>query len=227
MNYNIKIGHIYPDLLDMYGDKGNIASLSKRLIWRGMGAEIVSFKKNDTLNLEDVDILLIGGGDDTALEKALTLLSNYKKELKNYVEDGGVLLALCGAFPMLGKNMLDILNIYTEKSEKRFTGNVVIENEELGSIVGFENHKEKTYIGNLSPLGKVVKGFGNCGDGMEGVIYKNTFATFLHGPLLPKNPHLADEIIKRALEKKYGGEISLPPLDDSLENDAHKSALSL
>ncbi len=227
MDYSIKIGHIYPDLLDMYGDKGNIASLSKRLLWRGMGADVVSFKKDDALKFDDIDILLIGGGDDTASEKALSLLSNYKEAIKSYVENGGVLLALCGAFPMLGKNMLDILDIYTETSDKRFTGNVIIESEEYGNIAGFENHKEKTYIGEYSPLGKTVKGFGNCGDGMEGLIYKNTFATFLHGPLLPKNPRLSDEILKRALEKKYGGEISLPPLDDTLENAAHNTALSL
>ena len=236
MNYNIKIGHIYPDLLDMYGDSGNIATLSKRLMWRGINAEVKAFKSDEDIILEDIDIVLLGGGSEDANTRALSLLLKHKEVLKAYAESSGVLLAFCGGFPMLGKYIerngdkteaLGILNIYTENEKRRFTGNVLLKasfSESGVSIAGFENHAEKTFINSYTPLGKVLKGFGNCGDGSEGLIYKNVFASYLHGPLLPKNPVLADEILKRALEKKYGEEIILSPLDDTLENKAHKFA---
>ena len=239
MSYKIKIGHIYPDLRDMYGDSGNIAALTKRMQWRGMDAEVIEFTKDDKIDFADLDIVLLGGGSDNANNQALSLLQEYKNDLKNYVENNGVLLAICGGYPMLGKyiesggekkNCLEILDIYTENASKRFTGNVLLESEFSGctvSVVGFENHGGKTFIGNHKPFGKVLKGFGNCGDNSEGVTYKNIFATYLHGPLLPKNPMLTDEILKRALEKKYGEKITFSPLDDTLENTAHVFAENL
>ncbi len=237
MSYSIKIGHIYPDLLDMYGDAGNIASLTKRMIWRGYEAEVISFKLGDEINFSDVDILLLGGGSDAAEKQAISALSTYKEDFKEYAEGGGCILALCGGYPMLGNYILEngnktdclgILDIHTEKQNTRFSGNVCanISFGEEYSIVGFENHFGKTFIGSHSPLLKLTKGVGN-GDGYEGVLYKNVFATYLHGPLLPKNPKLADEILKRALKRKYGKEITLSELDDSLENVAHNQAKNL
>ena len=232
MSYSLTIGHIYPDLLDMYGDSGNIAALTKRLLWRGFDAQVKKFRSGDELCLENIDILILGGGSDAAQKQALSSLMKYKEILKNFIENGGTLLALCGGYPSLGKYIdedgiktpcLDILDIYTENQKSRTTGNVcgiADINGNTFSVVGFENHFGKTYIGNCFPFIKI-------GDKSEGVIYKNVFATYLHGPLLPKNPALADEILKRALKQKYGEEVSLPPLDDTLENKAHSFAENL
>lgn len=237
MSYSIKIGHIYPDILDMYGDAGNMAALFKRLKWRGYDAEVISFKFGDKIDFSDIDILLLGGGSDAAEKQAISALSAYKEAFKEYAESGGCILAVCGGYPMLGNYIIEngnkadclgILDIYTENQKTRFSGNVCgnITFGEEYSVVGFENHFGKTFIGSHTPLLKLTKGSGN-GDGFEGVLYKNVFGTYLHGPLLPKNPKLTDEILKRALSRKYSSEITLSELDDSIESAAHIHAENL
>ena len=154
-----------------------------------------------------------------------------KKELTSYVEDGGVLVAVCGGYQLLGSYYklenetiqgLEILNIQTEIGSTRLISDVVLENDTFGTIVGFENHGGRTYINDHTPLGKVLYGNGNNGtDGYEGVMYKNVIATYLHGSLLPKNPKLSDHIIKLMLEQR-GLPSDLAPLDDTIENNAHK-----
>lgn len=221
----ITIGHFYPELLNMYGDLGNIITLKKRLEWRGIEAEIKEISLEDTVDFSNIDIAVIGGGSDREQLIAIKELAKVRDELKSFAEDGGVILATCGSYHLLGKYCyfkdektegLSVLDIYTENGESRMISNVVIDTA-FGKAVGFENHSGKTYINNHEPLGKVVFGSGNNGeDGYEGVVYKNVFGTNLHGPLLPKNPELADEIIKRALQRKYP-DIILEKLDDSNE----------
>lgn len=232
MSYLIKICHIFPDILDMYGDSGNVAALSKRLVWRGFECEISNLKLGENINFNDYDILILGGGSDSAESQALSALMPYRNDLKSFAENGGTVLALCGGYPMLGNyilndgkknNCLGVLDIYTENQKNRITGNLSGKanfSDDEFTVAGFENHFGKTYINSATPLIKTQ-------NGSEGVIYKNVFATYLHGPLLPKNPKLCDEILKRALSKKYGYEITLSPLDDSLENIALNLAANL
>lgn len=224
---NLKIAHLYPELLNLYGDRGNIISLKKRAEWRGIDVEVKEYKLADEIDFENIDILFIGGGSDREQLLVCQRLKEIKKDFKNYVENNGVVTAICGGYQLLGKYYkmkdetvegLDILDIYTESGEGRLIGNVVIETEFLDRpIVGFENHGGRTYIENHNPLGKVVYGNGNNDkDKAEGVLYKNVIGTYLHGPLFPKNPHLCDYIIKKALQNKYG-EVELEELDDSVE----------
>lgn len=230
----IKILHMYPDLLNLYGDKGNIECLKKRLEWRGIEAEAVSFTCEDTdFDLSDVDIVFIGGGSDREQKIVCHRLLEHKDAIKAYVEDNGVLVAVCGGYQLLGRYYkledetiegLKILDIYTEQGDKRLIGNIVLRPDFLGQkIVGFENHGGRTYIGGHKPLGKVVYGNGNDDNsGYEGVVYKNVVATYLHGPLLPKNPALCDYILSNAIGRRYPEFEGLTPLDDELENTANE-----
>lgn len=230
----IKILHMYPDLLNLYGDKGNIECLKKRLEWRGIEAEAVSFTCEDTdFDLSDVDIVFIGGGSDREQKIVCHRLLEHKDAIKAYVEDNGALVAVCGGYQLLGRYYkledetiegLKILDIYTEQGDKRLIGNIVLQSDFLEQkIVGFENHGGRTYIGGHKPLGKVVYGNGNDDkSGYEGVVYKNVVATYLHGPLLPKNPKLCDYILENAIGRKYPEFEGLKPLDDELENTANE-----
>ena len=231
---SLNIIHLYPDLLNLYGDKGNIACMQKRLNWRGIDAEIQTCTNKDhSINLETADIIFVGGGSDREQEIVCGLLLKKKAELINYVEHGGVLVAVCGGYQLLGKYYqtsdkkiegLGILDIYTDAGDTRLIGNVVLESELFSQkICGFENHAGRTYIGSHTPLGKVVYGYGNNGEsGFEGVIYKNVIGTYLHGPLLPKNPMLCDYILTAALKRKYPDFNKLSELNDELENTANK-----
>lgn len=230
----IKILHMYPDLLNLYGDKGNIECLKKRLEWRGIEAEAVSFTCEDTdFDLSDVDIVFIGGGSDREQKIVCKRLLEHKDAIKAYVEDNGALVAVCGGYQLLGRYYkledetiegLKILDIYTEQGDKRLIGNIVLQSDFLEQkIVGFENHGGRTYIGGHKPLGKVLYGNGNDDkSGYEGVVYKNVVATYLHGPLLPKNPKLCDYILENAIARKYPEFEGLKPLDDELENTANE-----
>lgn len=234
MNMKIKIMHLYPDLLNLYGDRGNIECLKRRLKWRGIDAEIVSCTcDNDCFDLSDVDIVFLGGGSDREQKIVCSRLLSHKKDISDFVEDGGSLVAVCGGYQLLGKYYkledetikgLEILDIYTEQGKKRLIGNIVLDSEYTSSpIVGFENHGGRTYIGSHTPLGKVMYGFGNDEkSGAEGVVYKNVVATYLHGPLLPKNPELCDYILTNALKRKYTDFGELSPIDDSLEKKANE-----
>ncbi len=166
----------------------------------------------------------MGGGADSNLGLVSNDMNNIKPQLELAVEQGKVLLAICGGYQLLGKYYrkkdtvlgLGLLDFYTEATDKNFSGNIVVDTGDY-HLIGFENHKGRTYLNGLSPLGQVISGFGNNGkDKTEGVRYKNVIGTYLHGPLLPKNPKLCDEIIKIALKNKYGIE-DLQEIDDSLE----------
>ncbi|PIH04478.1 type 1 glutamine amidotransferase [Clostridium combesii] len=226
----LNICHLYPDLLNVYGDIGNILVLKYRAEQRGIKINVSNVSIKDSFPIDKYDIALFGGGQD--YEQSIVskdMVETKKDDLTEYIEKGKVLLAICGGYQLLGKyyttpegeklDGLDILDIYTEGGDIRFIGNTVIKNEEFNeTYVGFENHSGRTYIGNLKPLGKVVAGYGNNGeDQEEGCLYKNTFCTYFHGSLLSKNPELADRLLSTALKNKYGDEIELEPLDDNLE----------
>lgn len=233
--YSIKITHLYPDLLNLYGDKGNIECMRKRLMWRSIDATVCQCTiDNADMNFDDTDILVLGGGTDRETEIVRNNLIKIKDKITEYVNRGGTVLATCDGFELLGKytqkgqiktECLGVLDIYTiiPENNSRLIGNVVIKCQDIENpIVGFENHSGRIDIGSHMPLGSVLKGYGNNGEsGYEGVIYKNVYATYLHGPLLPKNPQMCDRILSGALKNKYGETIELLPLDDELENKAN------
>ncbi len=225
----LNICHMYPDLLNVYGDVGNILILKYRSENRGIKTVISHISVNDNFDAEKYDIVFFGGGQD--YEQSIVsddLKTKKRKDVIRYIEDSKVFLSICGGYQLLGKYYvtpkgeeiegLHALDIYTTAGNKRFIGNTVIYNQDFNeTYVGFENHSGKTYIGSLKPLGKVLAGYGNNGeDGYEGCIYKNTFCTYFHGSLLSKNPELADRLIFLALQRKYG-KVILPPLDDTYE----------
>ena len=202
----ITIGHLYPDLLNLYGDRGNIQCLMKRCLWRGIEAETIAFELDDKIDFSKLDIVLLGGGSDREQMLVCEKLKEIQKDFKAYVEDNGVVIAICGGYQLLGNYYktdqgmiegLKLVDMSTEQGKGRLIGNIVMQSELFDMpIVGFENHGGRTTIGNNKPLGKVLSGYGNDGQsGAEGVVYKNVIGTYLHGPLLPKNPQLADLLI--------------------------------
>ena len=237
----INIVHLYPDLLNLYGDKGNIETLRKRLLWRGIDANIIECTCNcPQIDFENADIIFLGGGSEREQNIVLSRLMEEREEFIRYVENDGCLLAVCGGFELLGKKIktaqkeieaLGILDVVTDltSSDNRLIGNVIIESQDIcEKIVGFENHGGRVDIGKHTPLGKVLKGYGNNGkSGYEGVVYKNVIATYLHGPLLPKNPALCDVILSKALQKKYSDFSGLSPLDDEIETKANNYIVSI
>ena len=232
----LKICHMYPDVLNLYGDRGNVICMLKRLEWRGIDVSVTKLPIGDSRSLADFDLVFIGGGQDFEQQVLLSDLHRGKdKEIKAAIEDGVTFLTICGGYQMLGSyyetydgkrcDFIGALDLYTRGSVKRMIGNYKFQcSPSAGgsTVVGFENHSGKTWLGSgLEPLGKVLSGFGNNGeDGSEGAHYKNVFGTYSHGPLLPKNPELCDFILKTALERKYGS-AELSPLDDGFELLAH------
>jgi CobQ-like glutamine amidotransferase family enzyme len=232
------IGWLYPDLMNIYGDRGNILTLAQRARWRGLEAEVLPLGKGTAAGMDRVDVFFFGGGQDR--EQALVfddLVETKAAALVEAVARGAAVLAVCGGYQLLGHYYrtatgerypgIDLLDVFTEPGPRRCIGNVVVEaNEALGlrppTLVGFENHSGRTFLGDgVQSLGRVRTGHGNNGeDGTEGAVSGSLFGTYLHGSLLPKNPHLADLIIGRAL-----GE-TLQPLDDTLELAAHQAVLS-
>ncbi len=231
----LNICHLYPELLNMYGDVGNIMILKYRARMRGITVNIHAHGIGDKPDRNNMDIVFLGGGQDFEMGIAAQDIKSSKTQIiKEYIEDGGVFLAVCGGYQMLGEYYetpnkekiegLSILPLHTIGGEKRLTGNVLVEID--GDLcAGFENHAGRTYT-SLPPLGKVLHGFGNNGeDKTEGARYKNTFCTYLHGPFLSKNPRMADLLLKTALDRKYG-DVTLQPLDDIFENAALESVVN-
>lgn len=239
MGMMIRIAHLYPDMLNLYGDRGNIIALTQRMTKRGISVQTDSITMGKSFNADDYDILFIGGGQDFEQDVLLNDLKKGKDiEINKAIHNGTVMLAICGGYQMLGKyyktydgKMLEYmgaLDFYTEGKEERMIGNYAFKTKEGIEVVGFENHSGRTYLGKgVEPLGKMIKGYGNNGeDGTEGVRYKNTFGTYSHGPVLPKNPDFADLLISKALENKYG-KADLIKLDDSLEEKARAQVKKL
>lgn len=215
---NINICHLYPDVLNLYGDRGNIICLKKRLEWRGIEATVTEIPIGKCDSLSDYDIFFIGGGQDFEQKVLLGDLAGSKGELiKQAVEDDKTFLCVCGGYQIMGKyyetydgqrcDFLGAIDFYTVGTKKRMIGNYTYKCSDAsgGSIVhGFENHSGHTFLGNgVEPLGTVTEGYGNNGkDGTEGCRYKNVFCTYSHGPVLPRNPELCDFILDTAIARK-------------------------
>ena len=236
----LKICHLYPDILNLYGDTGNIRCLVNRLHWRGLGVAVTQLPLGDNDSLSGYDLIFIGGGQDFEQELLLADLALGKgASLRSAIDDGVCVLAVCGGYQMLGEyyqnqaghrcGFLGAIDFYTEAGETRMIGNFAFRcGESSGGsvVVGFENHSGRTRLGaGVKPLGAVMKGCGNNGeDGGEGVRWKNVFGTYSHGPVLPKNPALCDTILQTALDRKYGA-CALDPLPDAEERDARAAVL--
>lgn len=235
----LTIGYLYGDLMNIYGDTGNIIALKKRAEWRGIEVVIKMFTIGNKLKQGNADIFFFGGGQDQAQElvSADLIKSGKGKVIKKEVERGVPLLSVCGGYQLLGDYYkphkgpklpgIGLFPAYTLASFDRMIGNIVVESM-FGKLVGFENHSGKTYLKkDAIPLGMINKGWGNNGkDRTEGCIYKNAIGCYMHGSLLPKNPKLADWLLQKALEVKYEKEIKLEPLNDTLELQAHQKAIS-
>ena len=230
----ISIGHLYPKLLNLYGDIGNIITLKKRCEWRGIDVEYNEINMGDSVG--EYDLYFMGGGQDKQQEDVARELYKNKDYFINLRDSGSVFLGICGGYQLFGhyyqphdKDKLlgiSLLDVYTVAGKKRFIGNVTAKTDLVSpdSLVGFENHSGLTYLqGETKPLGIVSIGYGNNGqDKTEGARYKNVFGTYLHGSFLPKNTHFADLLIELALEKHYGEKIKLSKLDDDIENKTHE-----
>ena len=240
----LRICHLYPDLLNLYGDRGNIIVLVRRAQWHGLDVSVTSRGLGKPVDPREFDLFFIGGGEDRQQRLAARDLRQVKGEaLREAAALGKVILGVCGGYQLLGHyyrpaegedleglGLLDVVTVHPGKHAKRLIGNILIRCDLLGgrTLVGFENHGGRTTLGpGARPLGVVLSGFGNnAGDGTEGAVCGNVFGTYLHGPLLPKNPAFADFLITKALESRYG-EFSLRTLDDTLEEEAHGAAAAL
>lgn len=248
----LKLGHLYPDQLNLYGDRGNILALRRRCQQRGIELRVVSLGIGDALAPDEYDLLFIGGGQDR--EQAPVARDLYEVKgigLWAAIEDDMPVLAVCGGYQLLahyyrpaqgpdmrGLGVFDAWTIHKGPRAARCVGDIAI-TWNGGTLVGFENHGGRTYLGTAQPLGTVLKGYGNnAEDRSEGAIYRNAYGTYMHGSLLPKNPHFTDHLITLALQRTYGlqeplpqvestsdSAVSLFPIDDRLEWEAHAALL--
>lgn len=256
MNYELKIAWLYPDLMSTYGDRGNVIVLQKRCEWRGFDAEIIPITLESRItNLESSDLIFMGGAQDRQQKLAgADFLKHKGPVVKKMVESGIPALFVCAAYQFVGHyykpykgNKIPgagIFDLYTEHpgdQAKRLIGNVVAEIIDISmlggpskdsgrlpkTIIGFENHGGRTYLGaKMEPLARIKRGYGNNGeDDFEGAVYKNSIGSYFHGPFLPKNPAIADWLIAKALEKKYNKNIELALLDDSIAQSARKAII--
>lgn len=234
----LNICHLYPDILNLYGDRGNIITMKRRLEGRGIKVNIDECSIGQSLNADKYDIFFIGGGQDFEQEVLLRDLSSGKaQDIRTAVEEEKTFLAICGGYQMLGEyyktwdgvqlDFIGAIGVHTIGAKERMIGNYMFRTTpESGDtvVVGFENHSGKTYLSEqVAPLGMMLSGNGNNGeDKTEGARYKNVFGTYSHGSLLPKNPVLCDFILQTALNHRYDGAEPLAPLDDTLELNAHR-----
>ncbi|MBC1239819.1 MULTISPECIES: type 1 glutamine amidotransferase [Nostoc] len=244
-NLELTIGWLYPTLMSTYGDRGNVITIERRAQWRGYGVKVLPLDRDATADdIKSVDVIVGGGAQDRQQEIVMRDLQGAKAEaMREKIENGTPGVFTCGSPQLLGHyyepglgqrieglGILDLVSIHPGENTKRCIGNLVIEvtasrlaqdlAEMTGStpyLIGFENHGGRTKLGKVEALGRVVYGLGNNGeDGTEGAFYQNAIATYSHGPLLPKNPFVADWLIQTALRLKYQQAITLKPLDDSL-----------
>lgn len=236
----ITIYHLYPEHLNLYGDRGNILALLRRARWHGLNVRLFPIRPGYKIGLKQCDILFMGGGQDAEQKMVYRDFQGRRLELIDYIEQGISILAICGSFQLLGRYYtavdgeqipgLNLFDFYTEAGRKRMIGDIVTRCAFISpqrTLVGFENHSGRTILGpGLKPLGTVMKGYGNNGsDRTEGMLYKNVIGTYLHGSLLPKNPWLADYLLQKALQYR-GLKIRLPALDNTLEEEAHRFILN-
>ncbi len=241
MNERLRVLWLYPEHMNIYADRGNIAVLERRCAWRGIGFELARAGAGDHVDPSGHDLFYVGGGQDRDQRMvARDLVETKRDALAEAGAGGATLLAVCGGYQLLGRSYaledgqslpgLGLVDLETVREPgKRLIGNVAIE-VDLGdgprTLAGFENHGGRTYLGPAErPLGRVISGFGNNGrDGGEGVLRDRLIGTYLHGPLLPKNTWLADRLIEWGLERGAGEAVRLEPLEDTLEDAAHRCA---
>jgi lipid II isoglutaminyl synthase (glutamine-hydrolysing) len=230
----IRVGHLYPDYLNIYADRGNIAVLARRVAWRGHELQVDEIGMDDAIVPGAHDLYYIGGGQDREQFLVAENLAAKAAPLTEAVHRGAALLAVCGGYQLLGRGYrgfhgedmpgVGLLPLETIAGDTRMIGDVLLETE-LGPVAGFENHAGRTRLDpGAEPLGRVVAGFGNDGEsGYEGCRLHRAIGTYLHGPLLPRNPHLADWLLAQALAHRSGGEPpELAPLPDELEGQARR-----
>jgi CobQ-like glutamine amidotransferase family enzyme len=234
----IVVGHLFPDYLNIYADRGNIAVLSLRAAWRGHELDVRALGATNALRPGEHDLYYIGGGQDREQELIAPALAAHGEALRSAVDEGAALLAVCGGYQLLGRSYRDqsgdelpgvgLFPLHTVAGEVRMIGDVLLECElapgEHQTLAGFENHAGRTVLDEgAEPLGRVVVGFGNDGEsGYEGCRAGRAIGTYLHGPLLPRNPWLADWLLAQALAHRTGEVPALAPLDDALEAQAHE-----
>jgi CobQ-like glutamine amidotransferase family enzyme len=233
----IRVAHLYPDYLNIYADRGNIAVLSQRAAWRGHAVEVAAVGMGDAVDPDAYDLLYIGGGQDREQALVARDIAAKGESLRAAAAAGAAILAVCGGYQLLGRSYRErsgaelpgagVLRLQTIAGERRMIGDVLLECElEPGvrrTLAGFENHAGRTILDpGAEPLGRIVAGFGNDGEsGYEGCRAGRVIGTYLHGPLLPRNPWLADWILEQALAHRTGERVALEPVDDSLEREAH------
>jgi CobQ-like glutamine amidotransferase family enzyme len=240
----IRICHLYPRLFSVAGDRGNLIALTRRCTWRGIQSSVAEADVGVTPDFTEFDLILLHGGQDTEMKVAARDLEAKAGPLREAIEAGAVVLAVCAGYQLLARHYapvggapitgIGVLDAVTEGGSTRFMRHIAVACD-FGqggqrSLVGFENHSGRTYLGpGTAPLGRVVAGSGNNGeDGTEGARYREVYATYLHGPVLPKNPWLTDHLISRALAHRYGDAGPfLAPLEDRTEAEAHAAALRL
>ena len=234
----LRLASLYPRLMNLYGDRGNVMALQARAAARGIDVEVQAVGIGDDWTPDEADIVLIGGGQDREQRRIQADLHGRGSALRDFRDADGVILAVCGGYQLFGRSyrdnrgdvlegagVFDMVSIHPGAQIQRCVGNVVAlwEGE---TLVGFENHGGRSYLNEgAAPLAEVVTGFGNNGgDGWEGARVRNAFGTYLHGALLPKNPRFADRLLQLALQRRYR-EYELAPLDDAAETCAHAETL--
>ncbi len=235
-NYALRITWLYPRLMNIYGDRGNMRTLEQRCRWRGIAVDVARVGIGDSLTSGDTDLYFFGGGQDREqVAVAADLQGPTGAAIQRDIADDAVALTVCGGYQLFGAYYrpyatddlpgIGIFDAWSDAGPDRFIGNVLSETE-WGTLVGFENHSGRTFLGaGTRPFGHVVVGHGNNGkDGTEGAVTRNAYGCYLHGSLLPKNPSFADHLIGLALRRKYGPAALLPSLADTLEIDAHTAA---
>ena len=235
---DLRIAHLYAHFLNIYGDRGNIITLAQRARWRGIDVTVDAIGLGDSIDPEYYDLYFVGGGQDKQQQIIAEDLLKRGQTLRQALHSGSVILAICGGYQLLGHYYkphvgpelrgISLIDAYTQAGNRRMIGNVVIKRKDGLTLVGFENHSGKTFLGQgVKALGKVLLGNGNNGDdGFEGAEEGNIFGTYLHGSLLPKNPAFADMLLTRAIVRRHR-QIKIEPLDDTLEIKAHQRALTL
>jgi lipid II isoglutaminyl synthase (glutamine-hydrolysing) len=236
----VVVGHLYPDHLNIYADRGNMAVLERRAAWRGLEFEWRGIGPGDALDPDAYDLVYVGGGQDREQALIAPDLASRREELEAALAGGAAILAVCGGYQLLGRFYRDrsgaelpgagIFDHHTIAGQRRMIGDVLLDCElEPGMrrpLAGFENHAGRTILGPAAePLGRVVAGFGNDGEsGYEGCRRGRALGTYLHGPLLPRNPWLADWLLAQALARRAGEPPELEPLPDDFESAAQRVA---
>ena len=236
----VRVGHLYPDYLNIYADRGNIAVLSRRAAWRGHELEVEAVGMGDRVVPGAHDLLYVGGGQDREQALVARDIAGKGDALREAVAGGAAVLAVCGGYQLLGSFYRErsgaelpgaaVLPLHTIAGERRMIGDVLLECElepgDRRTLAGFENHAGRTILEDgAEPLGRVVAGFGNDGEsGFEGCRAGRVIGTYLHGPLLPRNPWLADWLLAQAIAHRTGEAPAFDALPDRLEASAHAVA---